>query len=141
MPPPLLAVRGAALGLWGGSGRLKDLCIFVREGESPDTCWFGGGVLRAGILSGTKALAGDLSGTRGGEAAGVLEAECWVVVTASTCSSGTSPESAAEAGLNAIVSDENIKPAQHGELTCRSSWLCNRMARTWFPSSGAARPP
>jgi hypothetical protein len=107
MPPPLLAVRGAAFGRCGGSGRLKDLGMLVWDGESAATCWFGRGALRAGILSGTKALAGDLSGMRGGEAAGVLEADGWVVAV-SMCSSGTSPESAAEAGLNGLVSDENI---------------------------------
>lgn len=63
------------------------------------------------MLSGTKALAGDLSGIRGGDAAGVLDADWWGdraeewELVVSTCSSGTLPASAAEAGLYCIVSN------------------------------------
>jgi hypothetical protein len=82
------------------------------------------------MLSGTKARAGDLSAIREGDAAGVLDAGCGErVAVLSTCSSGTLPTRAAEAGLDFVVSHEK-KRMQPTWLTCRSSWSCNRRART-----------
>ena len=88
---------------------------FAWDGISPGTGGFDRGVLRVGMLSGTNGLVGDLSGIRGGDAAGVLGPEprgvCAVgrVMVVSTCSSGTLPAKAAEAGLGSGVSNQCIK--------------------------------
>jgi hypothetical protein len=65
------------------------------------------------MLSGTKERGGDLSGTRGGDPAGLLCADSWGDTAedrvASTCSSGTVPASAVAAGLDFNISKEGIQ--------------------------------
>ena len=51
------------------------------------------------MFSGTRGLGGDLSGTRGGDVAGVFDVDGRGDRAVSTCSSGTLPAKAAEAGL------------------------------------------